>query len=129
MAFNKADVIANAKKYGPKYAGKISMFINKNRTYIDANGKEVIDTSKPSLFGYMTDHDMNMFSITVWKNTDAKKNADGTIMKGKDGKTVYKTTFKGNAESLGMKQDVKDNVVKIQPSEQEKNNLDDDIFS
>ena len=32
MAFNKADVIASAKKYGPKYAGKISMFINKNRT-------------------------------------------------------------------------------------------------
>ena len=50
-------------------------------------------------------------------------------IKGKDGKPVTKTTFKGNAESLGMKQDVKDNVVKIQPSEQEKNNLDDDIFS
>jgi len=125
MAFNKADVIASAKKYGPKYAGKISMFINKNRTYIDANGEEVIDTSKPSLFGYMTDQNMNMFSISVWKNTDAKKNADGTIMKGKDGKTVYKTTFKGNAESLGIKQDVEDNVVKIKPSEQEKDSLDD----
>ena len=124
MAFNKADVIASAKKYGPKYAGKISMFINKNRTYIDANGEEVIDTSKPSLFGYMTDQNMNMFSISVWKNTDAKKNADGTIMKGKDGKTVYKTTFKGNAESLGIKQDVEDNVVKIKPSEQEKDSLD-----
>ena len=129
MAFSKADVIENAKMYGPKSKGKISMFISKNRTTKDANGKEVIDTSKPSLFGYMTDHDMNMFSITVWKNTDAKKNADGTIIKGKDGKPVTKTTFKGNAESLGMKQDVKDNVVKIQPSEQEKNNLDDDIFS
>ena len=125
MAFNKADVIASAKKYGPKYAGKISMFFNKNRTYIDANGEEVIDTSKPSLFGYMTDQNMNMFSISVWKNTDAKKNADGTIMKGKDGKTVYKTTFKGNAESLGIKQDVEDNVVKIKPSEQEKDSLDD----
>ena len=125
MAFNKADVIASAKKYGPKYAGKISMFINKNRTYIDANGEEVIDTSKPSLFGYMTDQNMNMFSISVWKNTDAKKNADGTIMKGKDGKTVYKTTFKGNAESLGIKQDVEDNVVKIKPSNQEKDSLDD----
>ena len=43
MAFKKADIIASAKKYGPKYAGKISMYINKNRTYIDANGNEVID--------------------------------------------------------------------------------------
>ena len=125
MAFRKADIIASAKKYGPKYAGKISMFINKNRTYIDANGKEVIDTSKPSLFGYMNDQDMNMFSVSLWKNKDPKKNADGTIMKDKDGKTIYKTTFKGNAESLGMKQDVEDNVVKIKPSEQDKDSLDD----
>ena len=124
MAFNKADVIENAKMYGPKSKGKISMFISKNRTTKDANGKEVIDTSKPSLFGYMTDNDMNMFSISLWKNKDAKKDRDGNTMKDKDGNTVYKITFKGNAEPLGIKQ----NVVAIKPSEQEKDSLDD-IFS
>jgi len=124
MAFNKDEVIENAKKYGPKSKGKISMFVSQNRTSIDATGKEVIDTRKPSLFGYMTDNDMNMFSISLWKNKDAKKNRDGTTMKGKDGNTVYKITFKGNAEPLGIKQ----NVVDIKPSDQEKDNLDD-IFS
>ena len=124
MAFSKADVIENAKMYGPKSKGKISMFISKNRTTKDANGKEVIDTSKPSLFGYMTDNDMNMFSIALWKNKDAKKNEDGTTKKDKDGNTVYKITFKGNAESLGIKQ----NVVQMNPSNQEKDSLDD-IFS
>ena len=53
-------------------------------------------------------------------------NADGRTlyMKDKDGNTVYKITFKGNAESLGIKQ----NVVEIKPSEQGKDSLDD-IFS
>ena len=124
MAFNKDEVIANAKKYGPKSQGKISMFISQNRTSIDATGKEVIDTRKPSLFGYMTDNDMNMFSITLWKNKDAKKDRDGKIITDKDGNTVYKITFKGNAESLGIKQ----NVVEIKPSNQEKDSLDD-VFS
>ena len=72
----------------------------------------------------MTDNDMNMFAIALWKNKDAKKNIDGTTMKDKDGNTVYKITFKGNAESLGIKQ----NVVEIKPSEQGKDSLDD-IFS
>ena len=44
--------------------------------------------------------------------------------KDKDGNTVYKITFKGNAESLGIKQ----NVVEIKPSGQEKDSLDN-IFS
>ena len=124
MAFNKDEVIANAKKYGPKSQGKISMFISQNRTSTDATGKEVIDTRKPSLFGYMTDNDMNMFSLTLWKNKDAKKDRDGNTMKDKDGNTVYKITFKGNAEPLGIKQ----NVVDIKPSNQEKDSLDD-VFS
>ena len=124
MAFNKDEVIANAKKYGPKSQGKISMFVSQNRTSIDATGKEVIDTRKPSLFGYMTDNDMNMFSISLWKNKDAKKDRDGKIITDKDGNTAYKITFKGNAESLGIKQ----NVVEIKSSEQEKDSLDD-IFS
>ena len=124
MAFNKNEVIENAKKYGPKSKGKISMFVSQNRTSIDATGKEVIDTRKPSLFGYMTDNDMNMFSISLWKNKDAKKDRDGNTMKDKDGNTVYKITFKGNAEPLGIKQ----NVVDIKPSNQEKDSLDD-VFS
>jgi len=124
MAFNKDDVIASAKKYGPKQKGKVSIFVSQNRTSIDATGKEVIDTRKPSLFGYMTDNDMNMFSISLWKNKDAKKDRDGKIITNKDGNTVYKITFKGNAESLGIKQ----NVVEIKPSEQGKDSLDD-IFS
>ena len=124
MAFNKDEVIANAQKYGPKSQGKISMFVSQNRTSVDATGKEVIDTRKPSLFGYMTDNDMNMFSITLWKNKDAKKDRDGKIITDKDGNTVYKITFKGNAESLGIKQ----NVVEIKPSNQEKDSLDD-VFS
>ena len=124
MAFNKDEVIANAKKYGPKSQGKISMFISQNRTSIDATGKEVIDTRKPSLFGYMTDNDMNMFSISLWKNKDAKKDRDGNTMKDKEGNTVYKITFKGNAEPLGIKQ----NVLDIKPSDLEKDSLDD-VFS
>ena len=133
MAFSKADVIENAKKYGPKSKGKISLFISYNRTKKDADGKNVIDPktgqavidpTKPSLFGYMTDNDMNMSAITIWKNKEPKKNRDGTTMKDKDGNTVYKTTFKGNAEPLGVKQ----NVVEIKSSEQGKDSLDD-IFS
>ena len=112
MAFNKDDVIESAKKFGPKQKGKVSIFVSQNRT------------SKPSLFGYMTDNDMNMFSITLWKNKDAKKDRDGKIITDKDGNTVYKITFKGNAESLGIKQ----NVVEIKPSNQEKDSLDD-VFS
>ena len=54
----------------------------------------------------------------------AKKDRDGNTMKDKDGNTVYKITFKGNAESLGIKQ----NVVEIKPSGQGKDSLDD-IFS
>ena len=131
--YKKDDVIANAKKYGPKSKGKISLFISYNRTKKDADGKNVIDPktgqavidpTKPSLFGYMTDNDMNMSAITIWKNKEPKKNRDGTTMKDKDGNTVYKTTFKGNAEPLGVKQ----NVVEIKPSGQEKDSLDD-IFS
>ena len=38
MAFNKDEVIANAKKYGPKSQGKISMFVSQNRTSKDATG-------------------------------------------------------------------------------------------
>jgi|TARA_B100002003_G_C14132407_1_gene544598 hypothetical protein len=125
MAFNKDDVIAAAQKYGPKQKGKVSIFVSQNRTSIDASGKEVIDTKKPSLFGYMTDNDMNMFSISLWKNKDAKKDRDGNTMKDKGGNTIYKITFKGNAESLGIKQ----NVIEIKPSGQEKDSLEDDIFS
>ena len=124
MAFNKDDVIESTKKFGPKQKGKVSIFVSQNRTSKDATGKEVIDTRKPSLFGYMTDNDMNMFSITLWKNKDAKKDRDGKIITDKDGNTVYKITFKGNAESLGIKQ----NVVEIKPSNQEKDSLDD-VFS
>ena len=41
--YKKDDVIANAKKYGPKSKGKISLFISYNRTKKDADGKNVID--------------------------------------------------------------------------------------
>jgi len=94
MAFNKDDVIASAKKYGPKQKGKVSIFVSQNRTSIDASGKEVIDTKKPSLFGYMTDNDMNMFSISLWKNKDAKKDRDGNTMKDKGGILFIKLHLK-----------------------------------
>ena len=121
MAFNKADVIANAQKFGPKQKGKISLYANQNRVTKDVTGKDVIDPKKPSLFGYMTDSDMNMFSLTIWKNKVVKKNKDGSAMKDKDGNIIYKVIFNGNAESLGVKQ----NVVDIKPSGQEKDSLDD----
>jgi len=73
MAFNKDDVIASAKKYGPKQKGKVSIFVSQNRTSIDASGKEVIDSRKPSLFGYMTDNDMNMFSISLGRIKTQRK--------------------------------------------------------
>ena len=50
-----------------------------------------------------------------------KKNKDGSAMKDKDGNIIYKVIFNGNAESLGVKQ----NVVDIKPSGQEKDSLDD----
>jgi hypothetical protein len=99
MAFNKDDVIAAAQKYGPKKANKMILYVNKNKASGD---------NKPSLYGYVTDTQMSLSSVSLWKNKSDK----GTI------------TFSGNVESLGVKQ----NVVDIKPSEQEKDSLDD-VFS
>ena len=99
MAFNKEDVIAAAQKYGPKKASKVILYVNRNKASGD---------NKPSLYGYATDTQMNLSSVSLWKNKSDK----GTI------------TFSGNAESLGVKQ----NVVEMKTSEQEKDSLDD-IFS
>ena len=59
MAFNKADVTANAQSYGPKGPNKIVLYVNENKTSGD---------NKPSLYGYATDKDMMLSSVSVWKN-------------------------------------------------------------
>ena len=97
MAYNKADVIANAQSYGPKGPNKIVLYVNEYKTKGD---------NKPSLRGYATDKDMMLSSISLWKN------------KTKTGK-VY---FSGNKEELGVKQNVVD-MPKKEP--EQKDNLDD----
>ena len=83
MAFNKADGIANAQSYGPKGPNKIVLYVNERKTSGD---------NKPSLYGYSTDKDMMLSSVSVWKN------------KTKTGKVI----FSGNKEELGVKQNVID---------------------
>ena len=97
MAFNKADVIASAQSYGPKGPNKIVLFVNENKTYGD---------NKPSLYGYATDKDMMLSSVSLWKN------------KTKKGKVI----FSGNNEALGVKQNVVDMPKKVP---EQKDNLDD----
>ena len=100
MPFNKADVIASAQSYGPKSPNKIVLFVNENKTSGD---------NKPSLYGYATDKDMMLSSVSLWKN------------KTKKGKVI----FSGNNEALGVKQ----NVIYMPKKEPEKNDNLDDILS
>jgi hypothetical protein len=97
MAFNKVDRISNAQSYGPKSPSKIKLYVNENKTPED---------NKPSLYGYATDKDMMLSSVSVWKN------------KTKKGKVI----FSGNKEALGVKQNVVD-MPKKEP--EQKDNLDD----
>ena len=99
MAYNKADQIAQAQKFGPKSPNKIMLYVNKNKVSGD---------NKPSLYGYATDSQMNLSSVSLWKNKSNK----GTI------------TFSGNGEPLGVKQ----NVVEM-PKKTPSKEPEDDILS
>jgi len=99
MAYNKADDIAKAQKFGPKGPNKIMLYVN---TFKVAGDKQ------PSLKGWATDSQMNLSAVSLWKN----KNDKGTI------------TFSGNGEPLGVKQNVVEIPKKTPPKEPE-----DDILS
>ena len=71
--------------------------VNENKTSGD---------NKPSLYGYATDKDMMLSSVSLWKN------------KTKKGKVI----FSGNKEALGVKQNVVDMPKKVP---EQKDNLDD----
>ena len=95
----KLDAKEKAVKYGPR---------NPNKFILRANRFKKPDDKQPSLRGYYTDRDMNIFSVAIWKN------------KSKEGE-VY---FSGSMEDLAVKQIVQDMPKKEAPKE---NALDDDI--
>ena len=109
MAFNKADVIANAQKFGPKKPNKFILFINQNKVKT-VDGQKVVDQNKPSLVGYSTDKDMNLSAVSLWKG----KTKNGNVK------------FTGVNEDLGVKQ-IEDNVVEMPKQEPKSDNLDDEI--
>ena len=94
------DIKGNAQKSGPKKPSSVILYVNKNKQK---------DDNKPSLVGYITDKELNLYSITLWKNR-SKDNM------------VY---FKGNFEDLAVKQNVLDMPTPAIP----KNIPDDDILS
>ena len=94
---NTFDIKANAQKYGPKSANKLMLFVNQKKTSSD---------NKPSVVGYMTDKDMNLSSVSLWK--------------GKTKKGAIK--FSGVHEDLAIKQNVLDIPKKDKPE-----NLDDEV--
>ena len=100
MAFNKADQIANGMPILDVENANTVLFVNENKTSGD---------NKPSLYGYATDKDMMLSSVSLWKN------------KTKKGKVI----FSGNNEALGVKQ----NVIDMPKKEPEKKDNLDDILS
>ena len=94
----KLDAKEKALTYGPKKPNKFMIWANKFKKKGD---------QQPSLQGYYTDRDMNMFKVAIWKN------------KSKDG-DVY---FSGSMEDLAVKQNVQD-MPKPQPK---KDDLEKDI--
>ena len=94
---NTCEIKGNAQKYGPKSANKLMLYVNQNKTSSD---------NKPSIVGYMTDKDMNLSSVSLWK--------------GKTKKGAIK--FSGVHEDLAIKQ----NVVEF-PKKDKSDNLDDDV--
>ena len=95
----KLDAKEKALKYGPRNPNKFLIWANRF--------KKSPDDKQPSLQGYYTDRDMNMFQVAIWKNTS------------KEG-SVY---FSGSMTDLVVKQNVQD-MPKPKP---QKENLDEDI--
>ena len=95
----KLDAKEKAVKYGPRNPNKFLIWANRF--------KKSPEDKQPSLQGYYTDRDMNMFKVAIWKN------------KSKDG-DVY---FSGSMEDLAVKQNVQD-MPKPQPK---KDDLEKDI--
>ncbi len=95
----KLDAKEKAVKYGPRNPNKFLIWANRF--------KKSPDDKQPSLQGYYTDRDMNMFQVAIWKNTS------------KEG-SVY---FSGSMTDLVVKQNVQD-MPKPKP---QKENLDEDI--
>ena len=96
----KLDAKEKALKFGPRNPNKFMIWANRF--------KKSADDKLPSLQGYYTDRDMNMFQVAIWKNT------------AKEGKGVY---FSGSMTDLVVKQNVQD-IPKPKP---QKENLDDEI--
>ena len=95
----KLDAKSKALKYGPRNPNKFLIWANRF--------KKSPEDKQPSLQGYYTDRDMNMFQVAIWKNTS------------KEG-GVY---FSGSMTDLVVKQNVQD-MPKPAPN---KDNLDKDI--
>ena len=95
----KLDAKEKAVKYWPRNPNKFLIWANRF--------KKSPEDKQPSLQGYYTDRDMNMFQVAIWKNTS------------KEG-SVY---FSGSMTDLVVKQNVQD-MPKPKP---QKENLDEDI--
>ena len=95
----KLDAKEKAVKYGPRNPNKFLIWANRF--------KKSPEDKQPSLQGYYTDKDMNMFQVAIWKNTS------------KEG-SVY---FSGSMTDLVVKQNVQD----ISKPKLQKENLDEDI--
>ena len=95
----KLDAKEKAVKYGPRTPNKFLIWANRF--------KKSPDDKQPSLQGYYTDRDMNMFQVAIWKNTS------------KEG-SVY---FSGSMTDLVVKQNVQD----MPKPKLQKENLDEDI--
>jgi hypothetical protein len=95
----KLDAKEKALKYGPRNPNKFLIWANRF--------KKSPDDKQPSLQGYYTDRDMNMFQVAIWKNTS------------KEG-SVY---FSGSMTDLVVKQNVQD----MPKPKLQKENLDEDI--
>ena len=95
----KLDAKEKAVKYGPRNPNKFLIWANRFK-------KSPTD-NQPSLQGYYTDKDFNMFKVAIWKN----KTEDGNVY------------FSGSMEDLAVKQ-----IVQDMPKPKPKNdNLDEDI--
>ena len=94
----KLDAKEKAVKYGPRNPNKFMIWANRF--------KKSPEDKQPSLQGYYTDRDMNMFKVAIWKN------------KSKEG-DVY---FSGSMEDLAVKQ-----IVQDMPKPKQDDNLDKDI--
>ena len=95
----KKDAKENALEYAPKTPNKFIIW--KNRF------KKSPEDTQPSLQGYYTDRDRNIFKVAIWKNTSKSGG-------------VY---FSGSMDDLAVKQ----NVVDMPKPQPKKDNLDEDI--